>query len=171
VSGDGATGASFSFSGPAACTPAPVSFANWITVDQTTFSGGLGSVTYSVQANPLSAARSGVIQIGEQTFTIAQAISQSACRYSLHAYGAVFNRGGGGGDVLGSGSDTACDPAPTIGTDAPSFISLRPLSGPVLDVFTQPFTIAPFETTLTAVIRRGRITFGGQIFVVKQVSW
>jgi hypothetical protein len=171
VSGGGATGASFTLSGPATCTPAPVSFASWITVDQTTFGGGAGSVTYSVQPNPLSSARTAVIQIAEQSFTITQAISQSACRYSLHAYGAAFNRGGGGGDVFGSATDTTCDPTPTIGTDEPSFIALAPLSGPLLDIFTQPFTIAPFDTPLTAAIRRGRITFGGQIFWIKQVSW
>jgi hypothetical protein len=171
VSGDGATGESFSFSAATTCTPAPVSFASWVTVDQATFVGGAGSVTYSVQPNPLSTTRVGVIQIGEQTFTITQSIAQSACRYSLHAYGAAFSRGGGGGDVFGSATNSACDPAPTIGTDMPSFITLGPLSGPVLDIFTQPFTVAPFDTPLTAVTRRGRIAFGGQLFVVKQVSW
>jgi len=171
VSGDGATGQSFSFSAATTCTPAPASFASWVTIDQATFNGGAGSVTFSVQPNPLSTTRVGVIQIGEQTFTITQSIAQSACRYSLHAYGAVFSRGGGGGDVFGSATNSACDPAPTIGTDMPSFITLGPLSGPVLDIFTQPFTVAPFETPLTAVTRRGRITFGGQLFVVKQVSW
>ncbi|MBZ5560561.1 MAG: hypothetical protein LAO77_25175, partial [Acidobacteriia bacterium] len=88
-----------------------------------------------------------------------------------HAYGAVFNRGGGGGDVFGSPSALGCDPTSTIGTDQPSFITLLLLSGPVNDIFTQPFSVLPFDTPLTAVIRRGRITFGGQIFVVKQVSW
>ncbi len=83
----------------------------------------------------------------------------------------LFNRGGGGGDVFGSATDTSCNPGPTIGTDQPSFISLGPLLGPTADVFTQPFSVAPFNTPLIAVTRRGRITFGGQIFVVKQVSW
>jgi BACON domain-containing protein/putative Ig domain-containing protein/all-beta uncharacterized protein len=171
VGGDGVSGASLALAGPVSCTPAPVSFASWLAVDQTTFAGGAGTVSYSVQPNPLSIARSGVIQIGEQSFIVTQAVSQSACRYSLHAYGAVFNRGGGGGDVFGSATDTTCDPGPTIGTDEPSFVTLGPLLGPTLDIFTQPFSVGPFDTPLTAVIRRGRITFGGQIFVVKQLSW
>lgn len=172
VSGDGVVGATVAVSSAsAACVPAPVSYASWLTVDNTSFSGVSGTITYSVLPNPLATSRTGVMQVGDQTFTVTETLSSSACRYSLHAYGAVFNRGGGGGDVFGSPSALGCDPSSTIGTDQPSFILLGPLSGPVLDIFTQPFTVSPFDTSLTAVIRRGRITFGGQIFVVKQVSW
>jgi len=171
IAGEGATAQTFSLSGAAACSPAPVSYANWITIDETAFGGGAGTITYSVQPNPLSTPRSGVIQIADQTFTVTQTVAQSACRYSLHAYGALFNRGGGGGDVFGSATDTSCNPGPTIGTDQPSFIVLGPLLGPTLDVFTQPFSVAPFSTPLIGVTRRGRIAFGGQLFVVKQVSW
>jgi large repetitive protein len=171
IAGEGAPVQTFSLSGAAACSPAPVSYASWITIDQTAYTGGTGMVTYTALPNPLSSPRSGVIQIADQTFTVTQTVAQSACRYSLHAYGALFNRGGGGGDVFGSATDTSCNPGPTIGTDQPSFIFLGPLQGPTLDVFTQPFSVAPFNTPLVAVTRRGRITFGGQIFVVKQVSW
>jgi hypothetical protein len=171
IAGEGAASQTFTLSGAPACTPAPVSYANWIAIDQTSFVGGAGTVTFSVLSNPLPSARTGIIQIADQTFTVTQTIAQSACRYSLHAYGALFSRGGGGGDVFGSATDTSCNPGSTIGTDQPSFIFLGPLQGPTLDVFTQPFSVSTFDTPLIAVTRRGRITFGGQIFVVKQVSW
>jgi hypothetical protein len=172
VSGTGVIGASFTLTSVVAgCAPVPVSYASWLTITNVSFAGTSGSVTYSVQPNPLSAPRSGFVQVGDQTFAVTQNLAAAACRYSLHAYGASFSRGGGGGDIFGSGSAVDCDPTSTIGTDQPGFISLLSLTGPVLDIFTQPFNVAPFDTPLTAVIRRGRITFGGQIFVVKQVSW
>jgi hypothetical protein len=172
VSGDGAASTSFAVgSGSPSCAPAPVSYANWITSVSTSFAGTSGTVSYTVQPNPYPSPRSGVIQIGDQSFTVTQGLAQSSCLYSLHAYGAAFNRGGGGGDVFGSPSALGCDPTATIGTDQPSFIALLPLSGPVNDIFTEPYSVAPFDTPLTAVIRLGRITFGGQLFVVKQVSW
>ena len=57
-----------------------------------------------------------------------------------------------------------------VGTDQPSFISLGPLSGPVGNIFTQPYIVTPFAP-ITPQVRFGNITFGGQIFVIKQVSW
>jgi hypothetical protein len=45
------------------------------------------------------------------------------------------------------------------------------LSGPVLNLFSLPYEVTPFTTSLTAVTRIGRITFGGQILTIKQLSW
>jgi len=55
--------------------------------------------------------------------------------------------------------------------DLPSIVTLGGLSGPVLNIFTQVYTVTPFTGSLTPVTRKARITFGGQIFTVKQSSW
>ena len=69
------------------------------------------------------------------------------------------------------GSRTAVGCTPDVGTDQPSFIQLFPLTGPVLDVFSLPYQVAPFPASLTTGVRFARITFGGQIVLIKQFSW
>ena len=163
ISSGGAT-SSFAYTPSASgCTPAPLSYSNWITVVTDT---AAQVVSYTVAANPMSVARSGVIQIGEQTFGVSQ--SGAACGYSLNAYGAVYARAGGSGSVLGSPNAVGC--SPTVGTSQPTIINLGALSGPVSNIFTLPYTVANFNSLVNAV-RRGTITFGGQVFSVKQTSW
>lgn len=166
VANGGATG-DFTVTGPsAACTPEAMSFANWLTV-ATSYSGSAGTVTYTVAPNPQSTTRRGSIQVGDRAFVIEQL--GAACAFSLNAYGALFDRHGGSSLFLGSPSALGC--SPLVGVDLPTIVTLGPLSGPVLNIFTQPYTVSPFTTSLTTAIRRARITFGGQIFIVKQTSW
>ena len=166
VASDGVA-ASFSVTGSSgACTPSAVSFASWIAVD-TTYVGSDGSVTYTVLPNPQPVTRQGSVQVGDKTFVVSQL--GAACAYSLNTYGAVFDRFGGLSAFFGSPSALGC--TPTVGVDLPSIVLLAPTSGPVLNIFTQPYNVSPFSSSLTAVTRRARISFGGQIFVVKQTSW
>jgi hypothetical protein len=117
--------------------------------------------------NPSAVTRVGTIQIGDQTFTVNQ--SGAACAFSLNAYGAVFSRSGALSEsVLGSQSAVGC--SPSIGTDQPSIVTLGTLEGPVSNIFTLPYMVTLFPSTTTAV-RLATITFGGQIFTVKQTSW
>ena len=167
VAADGVASASFGFStSSAGCTPAAVSFANWITVNNTSFSGGAGTASYSVAPNPVTANRSGTIVIGDRSFTITQLGGQ--CGFSLNAYGALFDRFGGPGAVLGSQAALGCTPA--VGTDQPSFVLLEPLVGPANNIFTLPYSIEQYSS-LTRSIRIGRIAFGGVTFTVKQTSY
>jgi hypothetical protein len=155
------------------CSPSAVSYASWLTVS-TAFAGSSGSVTYSVAPNPSGTTRVGTVQIGDQTFTVSQI--GAACAFSLNAYGAVFNDlgvlispVGASQTVAGSPSALGCSPA--YGTNQPSIITmLGPLSGPVLNIFSLPYGVSVFSSTTTAV-RLATITFGGQIFTVKQTSW
>jgi len=110
--------------------------------------------------------RQGIIQLGDQSFTITE--NAAACAYSLNAYGRVFDHLGGSDQVLGSPNALGC--TPITGTDQPSFITLGTLTGPVSNIFTQPFSVAPFTSQVPA-LRFGNITFGGQIFAIKQTSW
>ena len=154
---------STTFSG---CSPSAMSYASWLTVS-TAFTGSSGTVTYSVTMNPSAITRVGTIQIGDQTFTVNQ--SGAACAFSLNAYGAVFSRSGALSEsVLGSQSAVGC--SPSIGTDQPSIVTLGTLEGPVSNIFTLPYMVTLFPSTTTAV-RLATITFGGQIFTVKQTSW
>src|SRR5262249_26084170 len=140
-------------------------YSNWVSVG-TTFNGTDGAVAFTVAPNPLTTTRLGTIQLGDKTFTVTQL--GGACGYSLQAYGAVFTQFGGGSNVLGSPSALGC--TPDTGTSQPSYITLGTLSGPVQNLFTLPFAVAPFSS-LTSAVRLGNITFGGQIFTIKQTSW
>jgi hypothetical protein len=165
---EGVSGQTFTFAAAiGGCTPAPVSFANWITVDNTAFNGVSGTVTYSILANAYGASRSGTIQVGNATFTVAQ--SGATCAFSLSDYGKVFYSAGGSATLYGSPTALGCVPA--VGTDQPSFITLDPLTDPVLNIFSLPYSVAPFPVSLTTGVRFGTITFGGQILTIKQFSW
>jgi hypothetical protein len=164
----GVTGQTFTFSAALpGCTPVPVSYTSWIGIAGSSFDGTNGTVTYEVQPNPSSTTRTGTIVVGNAVFTIVQA--GSPCAFSLNAYGRLFQAAGGSETVLGSPTAVGC-PA-VVGTDQPSFIQLEPLTGPVLNIFSLPYTVAPFPVSLTTGVRFGRITFGGQIVLIKQYSW
>jgi len=166
VSSSGLNGATFPFSTAASgCSPNAVSYSNWITAS-TSFSGSSGMVTFNVTPNFSGMNRQGTIQLGDQGFTVTE--NAAACAYSLNSYGEVFSHLGGADQVLGSPNALGC--TPVTGTDQPSFITLAPLVGPVNNIFTQPFQVTPFNAALP-VLRFGTITFGGQIFAIKQTSW
>ena len=166
VSSSGLNGATFPFSTAASgCSPNAVSYSNWITAS-TSFSGSSGMVTFNVTPNFSGMNRQGTIQLGDQGFTVTE--NAAACAYSLNSYGEVFSHLGGADQVLGSPNALGC--TPVTGTDQPSFITLAPLVSPVNNIFTQPFQVTPFNAALP-VLRFGTITFGGQIFAIKQTSW
>jgi hypothetical protein len=168
VASGGVTAATFDLSSATpSCSPAPVSYSGWLTIDSTSFAAGTGTVTYSAAPNPLGLTRRGTIQVGADTFTVTQL--GSACGYSLAEYGRLFNRAGGSSEVQGSPSALACTPA--FGTDQPSFVTLGALSGPTQNIFTLPYSVSPFSTSLTVATRFAKITFGGTLFMIKQVSW
>jgi hypothetical protein len=167
VASSGASG-SFTFSTSATgCSPAPVSYASWITATPS-FNGVSGSVAFVVDPNPGTSNRVGTIRVGEQNFTVTE--SGGACGFSLNSYSALI---GPLGDttrtVFGSPSALGCTPAP-VSTNQPSFITLGSLFGPISNIFTQPYIVSPFNS-ITPALRFGNITFGGQIFVVKQTSY
>jgi hypothetical protein len=166
VSSSGLNGGTFTFSTRAsACSPNAVSYSNWITAT-TSFSGNSGSVTFNVAPNFSGTNRQGMVQVGDQGFKVTE--NAAACAYSLNSYGEVFTHLGGNDQVLGSPNALGC--TPLTGTDQPSFITLGPLTGPANNIFTQIFQVAPFNSAVTG-LRFATITFGGQIFAIKQTSW
>jgi hypothetical protein len=169
LSSTGASSQTFEFTSSfAGCVPPEaVSYSAWITVDEVAFAGTSGTVTYSVAGNTFGISRSGTIQVGNATFTALQAGAE--CSYGLNYWGKVFRQPGGSGAILGTPIAVGC--TPPVGTDQPSFITLEPL-GPLVDnIFTLPYSVAPFPASLTTGIRFGTIKFGGQSVAIKQYSW
>jgi hypothetical protein len=105
--------------------------------------------------------------VADQVFRVTQL--GAACAFSLNNYGAYFNHFGGSGTVLGSPSGLGC--TPTVGTDQPTIIHLGTLFGPISNIFTLPYDVLELPPPITPFVRRMTITFGGQLFVVKQTSW
>jgi hypothetical protein len=159
---------SFTFStGTSGCSATALSYSSWLTVSTNASPDGTsGTVNFTAGANPASTMRAGTIQFGGQTFTVNQ--TGAACAYSLTAYGVLLTKTGGSSSVQGSQSAVGCTPA--YGTDQPSIVTLQPLTGPALNIWTLPYTVNRFDSMVNAV-RRMTIAFGGQVFTIKQTSW
>jgi hypothetical protein len=169
VASAGASNLTFAFSTEqTGCSNQAMSYANWVTVSTTWGSDGQsGYVTYSVAPNPSATNRSGTVQFGPQTFTVTQ--TGAPCAYSLSSYGLLFDKLGANGNTLLASQSAGGCPAPIHGTDQP-FLTASPPTGPVSNIWTVLYSVAPFNR-LTPATRKGKITIGGQIFSVKQTSW
>lgn len=172
VASDGAS-SSFTFSTAAnGCTSTALSYSNWITATTTSTPDGVsGTVNFTVAPNTAGTIRVGTIQLAGQSFSITQ--TAAACSFSLNAYGLLYDNAGvviagAGSPLLGSASALGC--SPTVGVDQPSIVTLGPLTGPVSNIWTQPFTVLPFSSVV-ANVRRANLSFGGQVLVIKQRSW
>ena len=143
-----------------------MSFSGWITVTST-FSGTSGTVNYSAPQNDIASNRSGLIQVGDKTFTITQ--TASACGFSLNAYGASFNKNGGTSNILTSASASNCTPAFSVVGGVPE-VTLDGAFTLSNDIFTQQYTVAPYQAFINW-IRSMRIDVSGTKFTIKQTSW
>jgi len=150
------------------CPNQPISFASWLKLGTiaTSPDGTSGTVNFSADSNPSGMTRTGTIQLGGQSYTVRE--TGAACAYSLNSYGLALGLGGGMSNLYGSPSAQGCTPA--VGTNQPTIVTLDALSGPVGGIFTLPFTVSTYSSTVTG-IRTMYITFGGQIFTIKQTSW
>jgi hypothetical protein len=127
--------------------------------------GTEGTVSFTAAATPLPTPRSGVIRLGDQAFTVNQIAS--ACAFSLNAFGAVFSKAGGDGDVLASASALGCSPA----VGASPELTLGALGyDEATRIYTQPYQVPIYESLMTW-IRVLRISMSGEIFTIKQTSW
>lgn len=150
------------------CTPAPVSFANWIIVTSTVPSGAGWTVMFSVLVNPNATERSGLIQVGDKVFTVKQ--QAALCSYSLNAYGAIFDKSGGDGAVLASASALGCTLAPNQVGSSPEVALGTLIQDAVTKIWTQPYAVPQFNS-FNLWIRVLEINISGEIFTIKQTSW
>ena len=102
--GPGTESGSFGVTAAAACSWAAMASQGWI---HTTSSGsGNGRVSYTVDANASTSARTGTITVGGQTFTVNQA--GITCSYTLSATTASFGSGADSGS-FGVTAQAACN--------------------------------------------------------------
>lgn len=96
--GAGAGGGSVQVTAGAGCAWTAVANKTWIHVTGGSSGSGNGTVTYSIDANASTTARSGAITIAGLTFAISQA-GAAACNYAIDPTSAAYPSGGGNGTV------------------------------------------------------------------------
>ena len=147
------------------CTPPPAATrANWLSVSQV-FSGTSGTITYAITASTSDSPRTATILIGDQTFSLSQAAA--TCAYTLSLTSAVFGPTGGTANITATASGVGC--IPTVSSPA-GMVTLGGISGPVANVFTQAYTVAPFSSATNAT-RVTSVNVGGNLFQIKQRSF
>jgi hypothetical protein len=150
---DGGTG-TINVSATAGCGWNAQSGAPWITVTGGANGNGNGAVNYSVAPNT-GAARSGVIPIANQTFTI----NQSACGFSLSSNSASVPAGGGSGSFALTTSNSC---QWTTQSDASWLTVTNGATG------SGNRTIQFSAAANTGAARQGKISVGGLEFTVSQ---
>jgi hypothetical protein len=144
------------------CAVSAVSNSSFITVNNATAdSNGAGTVTYTVQANPATAARSGTITINGQTFTVTQA---AACTYAIYPTVRPFTANSSASGRFTVITQSGCSWSAT--TTAP-WITITEGSGSTTGTGRVRYTVAANTTNATRV---GTITVAGQTHTVTQTS-
>jgi hypothetical protein len=146
--------------GPAGCSWTAVSNAPWLSITAGGSGSGNGTVTFDVAVNTTTAARTGTVTIGGQTFTVNQA--GAACNYTIAPTSQSSPAGGGTGSV-GVTAQTGC--AWTATSNAPWISVTSGASGSGNG--TVGYSVA--ANTSTAA-RTGTVTIGGQTFTVNQAG-
>jgi hypothetical protein len=149
------------------CVHTVESYTSWITVTSNTYSGTSGTVNFSVDVNSYTAARSGTIKVGDQSFTVNQA--PSSCAYTLTSFGSTFGRLGGDGTVPMTYTPAGCGLPPVLYNAPAGMITPGPISsGP--GTYTQNYSVSIYQSFINYT-RAGQILIRGQIYNVKQNSW
>ena len=133
------------------CAWTAASNATWIAITGGGSSDRDGTLAYSVQANPQTVARSGIIRIGNQTFTVNQA--GTGCAVTLTPASASVAASGGSGAIAVSANCLWT----AVSNDA--WISITPGSATVGYVVAGNGSGTP---------RTGSISIGNQTFTITQ---
>ena len=147
---------SFTVNTTTGCTWTASTASAWIHLTGSTTGSGLGTVSYSVDANA-GPARSGAIIAGGQTFTITQG---SNCTYAINPTGTGAVSADGA-----TGSFTVTTAAACPWTASPTAAWIRVTSG---GSGTGPGTVSYSIDANLGPARSGAITAGGQSFAVTQ---
>jgi hypothetical protein len=130
---------------------------SWIDVSPSSGTGS-GPVTITVAPNT-GAARSGVLTIAGQTYTVTQAAL--SCTYALAAASAAIGAAGGTGSVAVTASSSACG---WTASSNSSWVTVSPSSGSGSGTAT--FTVA----ANTGAARTAVLTIAGQSYTVTQAA-
>ncbi|HZH89383.1 MAG TPA: BACON domain-containing carbohydrate-binding protein, partial [Pyrinomonadaceae bacterium] len=155
---------SVAFTTQAGCTVSATSNAAFITVNAGTVdSNGAGSVSYTVQANPATTARTGTITINGQTFTVTQAGTPPVCTTTLAATGREVP---GSGATFSVAFTTQAGCAVSATSNA-AFITVNAATVDGNGAGSVSYTV---QLNPTAAARTGTITINGQTFTVTQAA-
>ena len=143
---------------PSGCSWTVASQAAWIAVTSGASGAGSAGVTVSVSANP-GAARSGIVSIAGQTFTVNQSAN---CSYSINPANAAIGAGGGAGPAIAVTATAGCS---WTSTSNAAWISVTSGSAGVSNGSVS-FTI----TANGGGSRSGTVTIGGQTLTVNQAA-
>jgi hypothetical protein len=155
---EGGASGRFTVTTAAACSWSVSKSVPWIDVAQGTGTGS-GDVTFTVQANTTTTARSGSITVGGQTFSVSEAAA--ACIYTLNPTSSNMPVEGGHGRV---GLTTASTCAWTAVASAP-WLDVSNRSGTGSNDIN--FNVQPNSGTAA---RSATITVGGQVFTLNQAG-
>jgi hypothetical protein len=150
---------SVSVSAGAGCAWTATSNASWITVASGASGSGDGTVKLTVA--PTSAARSGTVTIGGQTFTVNQQGSGGGCTFSIDPKSSNVPASGGTGSVQ-LATSAGCAWTATSNASWLTITSGGSGSG--------PGTVGFSAAATTGGPRSGALTVGGQTFTVNQGS-
>jgi hypothetical protein len=142
------------------CLWTAVSNVTWITITAGSSGTGIGTVSYSVEANASTASRSGTLTIGGQTFTVNQA--GGPCTYSISPTSQSFGHTGGTGTVNVT-AETGCS---WTATSNASWITVTSGASDT-DNGTATYAVAANTTTSS---RSSTLTVAGQTFAVSQAA-
>src|SRR4029077_20310622 len=96
--------ATLAVTAPSGCSWTVATQAAWIAVPSGASGAGSAGVTVSISANP-GAARSGIVSIAGQTFTVNQSAN---CSYSINPANAAIGAGGGAGPAIAVTATAGC---------------------------------------------------------------
>ena len=132
----------------------------WITLTSSASGAGSNPVTYDVGENFTGSPRIGTMTIAGQTFTILQDAGLADCMYFVSPLNSAFSTSGGIG-AFSVFSEERCAWMATSNVDWVTITSANMGIGNG----AVNYSVAGNTTGLS---RKGRITIGGQVFIVKQ---
>jgi hypothetical protein len=170
AAGEAGAVSSFNYTTSVSSCPHVVeSYTTWLTVTGASYAGTNGTVNFLVAPNTFSAPRSGVIKVGDVSFTVTQAASTCAYVLTSFAPAGPFGRLGGDGTVPMTFAPAYCLAPGVLVNGPPGMITLGPItSGP--GTYTQNYTVGIYQSFINYT-RSAEILVQGQIYKVKQNSW
>ena len=157
--GGGAESGSVSVTADILCGWSVVNTNSWITITGGNGGAGNSNVTYNIAANPVFTARSGVVVIAGQPYTVTQA--SKPCTYVFSPPSAVHGFASGGGSL----SVTASNECSWTVSNTNSWIAITsPTNGAGFG--TVNYTVA----TNSGTLRNGNVFIGGVPFHIAQAG-
>jgi hypothetical protein len=153
-------GAPLTVTSPTGCTWTATTPATWITITPPTTGAGNGTVNFTVAANTVATARTGMINVGDKTVSVTQS---APCTYTVAPLSQTFTRAGGASQTITVTTQALC--AWTATSNAP-WITLNPVPNGV-GTGAMTFMVGSYTGTMQ---RTGTLTIADKTFTVTQTN-